>query len=94
MSKQHSFLSRLTGNGNVIPIIPARNAGHQIIAMVVVVALVSLAAAYGMRPDLAGSQSSTPLQTAGNPNASTEFVYFPAQYVNQATETSEYIQPF
>ncbi len=94
MSKQHSSLSGITGNGNVIPFIPARNAGHRIIALVVVLALASLAAAYGMRSDLAGSQSSMPIQATENPNASTESVYFPAQYVNQATEPTEHIQAF
>ena len=93
MSKQR-LLSRFTGNGNVVPLIPTRNMGHRVIALVIVLGLVSFGAAGGMRPAPAGSQESTAPQTVANPNAATEFVYFPGQYVNHATEPSEHIQAF
>ncbi len=94
MSKQRSFLSGFTGNSNVVSLVPTRKVSHRVIALVIVIAVLSLAAASGTRPDVAGGQNSTAPGTAGNPNASTEFVYFPGQYVNQATEPSEQIEAF
>ena len=94
MSKQRTSLSGFTGNGNVISFIPTRKVSHRVIALVIVIAVLSLAAASGTRPDVAGSQNSTAVETAANPNARTEFVYFPGQYVNQGTELSEPIATF
>lgn len=94
MSNQRSFLSGFTSKGNVISFLPTRKVSHRITALVIALAVISLAAATGTRPDAAGSQDSTALETAANPNASTAFVYFPGQYVNQATEPSEHIEAF
>lgn len=94
MSKQRYFLPRLTADSNVISFIPTSKAGHRITALVIVLAVVSLAAASGTRPGVAGSQNSAALEMAVNPNASAGFVYFPGQYVNQATEAAEHIQAF
>lgn len=94
MSKLHCSPSRLIRDTNVIPLIPTRSAGDRITALVIVLVLVSLAAATGMKLDLAGSQSSAAPRMAENPNASAEFVYFPGQYMNQASEPTEHIQAF
>lgn len=94
MLKQHCFPSSFIRDTNVIPLIPRRSVGDRITALVIVLVLVSLAAASGMKLDLAGSQSSAAPRTAENPNASAEFVYFPGQYVNQASEPTEHIQAF
>jgi len=91
MSKQRSFLSGFTGNSNVISLIPSRKVSHRVVALVIVIAVLSLAAASGTRPDAGSSQNSTAPE---NPNASTEFVYFPGQYVNQGTELSEPVATF
>ena len=84
----------ITGNDNVIPLKPTRTAKARTIALVIVLALVSLAAASGIKPDFGGGGAKqTPLTTetaVTGPGA----VYFPGQYVNQATEPSEHIQAF
>jgi hypothetical protein len=96
MSKEYSSLCHSTGKSNVIPLILARKPGIRTVGLVVIVlALLSLVAAAGMRSDSAGTQGGTALQAAVTPGIpGTEFVYFPGQYVNQATEPSEHIQAF
>jgi hypothetical protein len=96
MSKEHSSLCHSMGKSNVIPLILARKPGLRTVGLVaIVVALLSLVAAAGMRADSAGTQGGTAPQPAAAPGTpGTEFVYFPGQYVNQATEPSEHIQAF
>ncbi len=94
MSKPNCSFVPSIHHSNVVPLTPARSVRYPISTWVVVAALVGLATAAGIKPELAGSQSSVILRAAENPPASTEFVYFPGQYVNQATEAAEHIQAF
>jgi hypothetical protein len=94
MSTNLSSPSRFSGN-NVIPFFPARRSDRRIKRLVAALALVSLGAACGIKADSAGNQGGTALQSAVTPGIpGTEFVYFPGQYVNQATEPSAHIQAF
>ena len=93
MSKLQESAS-FAGNSNIIRLIPTRNARLRIAALAIVLALVSLAAASGMRTDWAGSQGGPVVQPPETASASVEFVYFPGQYQNQATEQTEHIQSF
>ena len=91
MLKPTRFASRFTRSGDVIPFAP-RNVGHRVGTVVLVLALMLLAAA-NVKPDLAdGPGSAAPV--AGNPNAAADFVYFPGQYVINASEPTEHIQSF
>jgi len=92
MSKQHDFPSAVTGNGNVVPFIPARKVAHRIITLAIVVAVALLAAASWMQADPASNQTSTAAPATASANA--EFAYFPWQYSNQASEPTEHIQAF
>jgi len=60
----------------------------------VVLAVALVTAAHWVKSGQADSQSNTSARPAEDPNASTEFVYFPGQYVNQATEPTEHLQAF
>ena len=94
MSTNLSSPSHFSGN-NVIPFFPARRTHRRIKRLAAALALVSLGAACGMKADSVGSQGGTALQAAASPSTpDSGFVYFPRQYVNQATEPSEHIQAF
>ena len=92
MWKANYFPSRFTGN--VIPFISTRSAGYRIAVLATVIALVSLVVASGTNFNLSGGQITPDLQAAENADPRTESVYFPGQYVNQATEPSEHIPAF
>jgi hypothetical protein len=93
MLKQHCTATRFSGNTNVIPLTRKRTlGGGRIAALAIVFALVSLA--FGTKLDLAGSRSSAAPWTAETPYPVTEPVYFPEQYVNQASEPAQHIQAF
>ncbi len=94
MPTQESALSRTSSSNNVLPFNPASKQSLRVIALLTVLALVSLVAATGTKTDWADSQGSAVVQTPANPNATTGFDYFPSQYVNQATEPSDHIQAF
>ena len=95
MSKKLCYPSRFSRSSNVIAFVPARSTRCRIIGLVAALALVSLAAACGMKADSAVSQGGTALQAAATPSTpDSGFVYFPGQYVNHATEPSEHIQAF
>ena len=92
MLKANYFPSHVTGN--VTPFISRRSAGYRITVLATVIALVSLVVASATGFNLFGGQITPDRQAAENPDPRTEFVYFPGQYVNQATEPSENIQGF
>ena len=79
-------------NQNVVAINPVHKMSNRIAALAIALAVVSLAAASGPRPEATEGQYA--LVAAAPSNGSSEFVYFPSQYVNQATESSEHIQAF
>ena len=70
------------------------NLSRRITALAMALAVVTLAAASGNWPQTASSEPSSALEAPATSNAPSEFVYFPAQYVNQATAPSEHIQAF
>ena len=94
MSKRPSVILRYRGGSNVIPFIPARKAGRRTPVLAIALALVSLATACGMKVDSADRQSGAAIRSAGEAAVDPGFVYFPAQYVNQATEPSEHIEAY
>lgn len=102
MLKQHRSTTHFSGNTNVIPFKRRRTLGEgRITTLAIVLALVSLAIAlalvslaFGIKPDLADSRSSAASWTAETPYAIPEPVYFPEQYVNQASEPAQHIQAF
>jgi hypothetical protein len=61
-------------------------------ALIAVAILLLGAAAGGMVSDTPGME--TAQRAAPAPQSSGDFVYFPSQYVNQATEIEEHIQAF
>lgn len=92
--KTHQQRFSVIHSNNADPTVPARNSGYRIAALAVVLAVTLLAAPNWVKPDQTGSQSGAAAKPAEDPNASTEFVYFPGQYVNQATESTEHVQAF
>ena len=94
MSKQNCLASPSVPDSNVISLKPARSVRYRIGALVIAAALVALATSAGLKSEPAGSQSGATVQAAQDPDASTEFVYFPGQYVNQAIEPTGHIQAF
>ena len=90
MFNDSRYASRFARSSDVIPLVP-RNAGHRVGALVLVLALLLLVA--NVKPDPADSASSA-APVAGNPNAAADFVYFPGQYLNNASEPTEHIQAF
>ena len=93
MLKQHYPASSFIGDNNVIPLIPRRRSCSRITALVIVLALVSLAFASRSTLDFAG-QSRAATWSAQKPDAIADFVYFPGLYLNQASEPTEHIQAF
>ena len=94
MSKERSDKSSFRGNPNIIPFVPAHQGSGRTILLAVVLVLVSAAAASGMRLDAARGESAAAPRAAESAIAGAEFVYFPGQYVNRATESSEHIAAF
>lgn len=92
--KTHQQRFSVIHSNNADPAVPARNTGLRITALVVVLAVALLAAANWVKSDQADNQSSSSVRPADDPNSSSDFVYFPGQYVNQATEPTEHIQAF
>jgi hypothetical protein len=93
MLKQHCSTTNFSGNTNVIPLTRRRTLGGcRTTALAIALALVLLA--FGTKLDLAGSRSSAAPWTAETPYAIREPVYFPGQYVNQASEPAQHIQAF
>lgn len=76
------------------PAVPARNMGHRIAALAVVLAVALFAAANWPKSNQPDSPSNPSPTLAEDPDSSAGFIYFPAQYVNQATEPTEHIQAF
>lgn len=74
--------------------VPARSSGQRITVCSIVLALALLAVVNWVKPDQAAGHGTVASEPTESPNPSTEFVYFPGQYVNQATEPSEHIQAF
>ena len=93
MKTHQNRISAIHSN-NGDPVVPARNTGHRVTALVVVLAVALLAAAHWVKSGQSDSQSNVSARPVEDSNASTEFIYFPAQYVNQATEPTEHIQAF
>ena len=62
------------------------------VAVIVVAVLLGDAALGGLVSSRSGSDVTQ--KTATAPEPPVEFVYFPSQYVNQATEPEEHIQAF
>jgi len=94
MTTQNGSFVPSPHDGNVVSFKPSYHIRYRISTWVIVAALVVLAAAAGFQSGPAGSQSGAIPQTAENPNAGAEFVYFPGQFLNQASEPSEHIQAF
>lgn len=102
MLKQHRSATHFSGNSNIIPLKRRRTlGGGRITTLAIVLALASLGIvlalvshAFGIRLDLADSRSSAAPWTAETPYAIREPVYFPGQYVNQASEPAQHIQTF
>ena len=87
--KPHYFSSSFAHDTNSNPPMPTR-----ISVVVIVFALLALAVTGQLMLDVAGDQGSAAPQTTENPNTSAEFVYFPGQYENQASEATQHIQAF
>jgi hypothetical protein len=67
--------------------------GKLMVVTVMAIAAGTLLAVTSMTsPELTASQKDLPAQAASSP--ATDFVYFPSQYSNQATEPSEHTQAF
>ena len=94
MSKEHSNTSGLGGSPNIIPFVPAHQGGRRAILPAVVLVFVLAVATSGVRLDAASGESAAAPQVADSAIAGAGFVYFPGQYVNQATESSEHIAAF
>ena len=94
MSKWNPALSPSLDDSKVVSLKPAHNVRYRTGTLVIAAALAALAAAAGLQSGPADSRNGVTLQAAENANASDEFVYFPAQYLNQASEPSEHIQAF
>jgi hypothetical protein len=78
-------------DSSVVSFKPTRKIGHHITAFLMALAVVSLVIA--TKPNAATSDSAAP-QATETANAPSEFVYFPAQYVNQATQASSDVETF
>jgi len=78
-------------DSSVVTFTPTRKIGHHITALFIAFAVVSLLIT--MKPNSVSSDSAAP-QATETANAGSEFVYFPAQYVNQATQASANVETF
>ena len=92
ISRQHLSIIPSAVDGNVPFQSPARGRGIGVAAVAVVIVLLGAAVGGSLSPK---SGTDAPAQhVALAPEPTQEFVYFPAQYVNQATEVEEHIQAF
>jgi len=95
MSNEHASPSPVSRTSNVVPLVPMQKSRSVLAGLAITLLVLSLAATGAFRSDTAGSGRGTAPQTAADPSsAATGFVYFPGQYVNQATETLAHIQAF
>lgn len=94
MPTQSHVPSHLTRNRNVISFIPKRNLRRRMKPVAIILVLAAIAAASWVNVDQVRSQGSAEAKASEVSSTRAEFVYFPAQYVNQATEPSEHIQAF
>lgn len=70
------------------------SAGHRIVGLTVVLVVVMLGTAQWMQSSRDTATLDSAQQESQVSNAAEQFVYFPGQYVNQATEPTEHIQAF
>ena len=73
---------------------PRRRRKQQRVALTLLLLVALLAAANWLVPGVPGNQGSAASLAVAAPPAREEFVYFPAQYLNQATEPTEHLQAF
>ena len=92
--KTHQHRAGIIQSDHADPAVPPRATGHRTAALLIALAVALVAVAGWVKPEQAVNQSSSASAPAANPDAASEFVYFPSQYVNQATEPSDHIQAF
>jgi hypothetical protein len=68
--------------------------GGRTLALVIAVLAALFAIANWMQPGPPARQATSDAIAAEQPDARSEFVYYPSQYTNQATEATEHIQAF
>jgi hypothetical protein len=89
MRNEHLHLISQEDQHSVQADVPRRVA---VLALIIAAVVLLGAAAGGMFPSRAGGEASSGETAMAEP--AHEFVYFPSQYVNQATEIEEHIEAF
>lgn len=94
MKAQAQHLEVVSGNTESRGVIREFGVGHSIVGLMVVVFALALGTAQWLRSGGDTAALSAAPQESLVSNTAEQFVYFPAQYVNQATESTEHIQGF
>ena len=94
MKAQAQHLEVVSANTESRGVIREFGVGHRIVGPIVVLIALVLGAAQWLHSGGDGAAPSAAQQAPAVGNSAPQFEYFPAQYVNQATESTEHIQGF